>query len=174
MTAIRVVVADLRELFEAPPFDPIAPRFERDAGMERALKQLEDRRRGDDVTTLEVELAEPVDAARLTAAIASYCASERAEQHRLLRLTRHHGRQALWIGIPVLAICLGISTFASARLGEHGFSALISNSLIIAGWVAIWRPAELLLYDWWPYRNRIHLLDRLARLDVRVVSRTIS
>lgn len=167
MTAIRVVVADIGELFEAPPFDPLAARFERDSGIERALKQLEDRRRVD-VSALEIALPQPVDPQQLKTAIAAYCASERAEQVRQLKLTRHHGRQALWIGVPVLAVCLGLSTLATARLGAQGFGALVSNSLIIAGWVAIWRPAELLLYDWWPYRNRIHLLDRLARLELRV------
>lgn len=158
----------MRELFEPPPFDPVARRFERDAGLERALKQLEAFPRTG-VTALEIELPQPVDRPQLAAAIAAYCASERAEQLRLLKLTRHHGRQSLWIGVPVLAVCLGISTFATTQLGDHGFSALISNSLIIAGWVAVWRPAELLLYDWWPYRNRVRLLDRLAGLEVRVL-----
>ena len=31
---------------------------------------------------------------------------------------------------------------------------LIKESLIISGWVALWRPLEIFLYDWWPDPRR--------------------
>lgn len=170
MSTIRIVVADVHELFEAPPFDPLAPRFELESGVERALRQLEGRA-GSEVTALEVEMHEPVSVEQLRAAIAAYCASARAEQVRMLKLTRRQGRQSLWIGVPVLFVSLVISSLATAFI-SYGFVAVIANSLIIAGWVAVWRPSELLLYDWWPFRNRIRLLDRLAGLEVRPVDGT--
>jgi len=45
---------------------------------------------------------------------------------------------------------------------------LLSESLIIGGWVALWRPMEIFLYDWWPIRAEARLLDRLAAMPVSV------
>ena len=42
-------------------------------------------------------------------------------------------------------------------------------SLVIAGWVALWRPLEIFLYDWWPIRAEARLHDRLSEMDVRLV-----
>jgi hypothetical protein len=30
-------------------------------------------------------------------------------------------------------------------------------SLVIGGWVAMWRPMEVFLYDWWPVRAEARL-----------------
>jgi hypothetical protein len=42
------------------------------------------------------------------------------------------------------------------------------EGLTIGGWVAMWRPMEIYLYDWWPLRRRGTLLDGLSRVDVDV------
>jgi hypothetical protein len=36
--------------------------------------------------------------------------------------------------------------------------------------VALWRPMEIFLYDWWPIRGEIRLYERLAAMPVFVVS----
>ena len=42
------------------------------------------------------------------------------------------------------------------------------ESLTIGGWVSMWRPLEIFLYDWWPIRNEARLSDRLAAMPVRI------
>ena len=32
----------------------------------------------------------------------------------------------------------------------------------------MWRPLEVLLYDWWPIRANGHLLQRLSTMPVRI------
>jgi hypothetical protein len=39
----------------------------------------------------------------------------------------------------------------------------------IGGWVAMWRPLEIFLYDWWPVVSDIRLFRRLAKTPVRFV-----
>jgi len=34
--------------------------------------------------------------------------------------------------------------------------------------VALWRPLEIFLYDWWPIRAEARLYDRLGEMDVRL------
>ena len=46
--------------------------------------------------------------------------------------------------------------------------SLLRESLVIGGWVAMWRPLEIYLYDWWPRRiGRIY--EKLSRVPVEIV-----
>jgi hypothetical protein len=48
------------------------------------------------------------------------------------------------------------------------FLVILRESLMIGGWVAMWRPLEIFLYDWWPVRAEIRLLERLRDMPVTV------
>ena len=45
----------------------------------------------------------------------------------------------------------------------------VSESLTVFAWVAMWRPAELLLYEHWPVRRKRRLAQRLAQAEVVLV-----
>jgi hypothetical protein len=80
------------------------------------------------------------------------------------------GRTSLVIGLVFLSACLVLSNVFLAK--RAGTGALITReSLTIAGWVAMWRPMETYLYDWWPLRRRMRLFRKLARMPVEVVQR---
>jgi hypothetical protein len=48
---------------------------------------------------------------------------------------------------------------------------MTEQGLFILGWVALWRPLEIFLYDWWPLARRIRLLERLSVATVEIRSR---
>ena len=174
MSAVRIEIGEVAELFAAPPYDPLSGRFERLSGVERVLGQLEASRTAKP-QTLEILVAAnwpvKVGASDIEKALRGFCDTEIEAARSSIRLTRRHGRQALWVGLPALGLCLGASGVASTLLGSGGIGNLLSNSFVIAGWVAMWRPAELLLYEWWPHHHRIRLLEQLSRLQVRLVRR---
>lgn len=88
--------------------------------------------------------------------------------HHELRQLLSEGRRASFIGIPILGFSLIASQFL-ANLPELGaFSRAASESLVIFGWVANWRPLEIFLYEWWPIVRREKLYRRLAAANVRV------
>lgn len=80
------------------------------------------------------------------------------------------GRLSLAIGASVLALCM----LGAQALSQHSFpgslQSFLTESLIILGWVANWRPMEILLYDWWPIARHRNLLRRLSVADVRIVA----
>ena len=45
---------------------------------------------------------------------------------------------------------------------------MIREGFLIGGWVAMWRPLEVFLYDWWPIRAEGRLLQRLSTMAVRI------
>jgi len=77
------------------------------------------------------------------------------------------GRLALLIGLLFLAACLGLTGLVGKlNLGWAG--EVLQEGLIIIGWVALWRPAEIFLYDWWPLRRHRQQMDRLAAMPVEL------
>ncbi|MDP3318492.1 MAG: hypothetical protein Q8S58_05130, partial [Bosea sp. (in: a-proteobacteria)] len=52
------------------------------------------------------------------------------------------------------------------------FARIVQESLVIIGWVVIWRPAEMFLYDWLPLLRRRRLYQRLAEARVTVKTQT--
>jgi hypothetical protein len=54
---------------------------------------------------------------------------------------------------------------------RDAYAVLIKESLMISGWVALWRPAEIFLHEWWPILGEARLYDRLARIDVTLFTK---
>jgi hypothetical protein len=84
-------------------------------------------------------------------------------------------RLNLFIGIAFLFLCLTISQHASEIFLQGSLAELIAESLIIIGWVALWKPVQFFLYDWWPIRKRRKLCNKIAesKLQVRPSSRSV-
>ena len=85
----------------------------------------------------------------------------RLEFRHLLR----QGRASLLIGLGFLAICLLISELLVRKNGGT-LSTVIRESLTIAGWVAMWRPMQIFLYDWWPLRRMGQLFEKLSHMHI--------
>jgi hypothetical protein len=78
------------------------------------------------------------------------------------------GRRFLAIGLTILVSCLLVSQVAARYLAEGPVRRLLEQSLPILGWVANWRPLEIILYDWWPLARRRDLYRRLANASVEI------
>ncbi len=103
----------------------------------------------------------------LAAAITNWFAGRANAETRALRELFRDGRLAFAIGFVGLAICL-LLTWLLTRGLEGPFARIFQESLIIIGWVVIWRPAEMFLYDWVPILRRRRLFRRLAKARVEV------
>lgn len=87
------------------------------------------------------------------------------ELRRLLR----RGWISLAIGLAFLSASVAGSA-AIARLNSpNPLSRVASEGLLIGGWVAMWRPLQTFLYDWWPLLGTRRLHARLGRMAVRIV-----
>ncbi|WP_448988113.1 hypothetical protein [Luteitalea sp.] len=51
---------------------------------------------------------------------------------------------------------------------QSRFIQIFREGLIIGGWVAMWRPLEIFLYDWWPVRADVRLYLRLSTMLVGI------
>jgi hypothetical protein len=96
-----------------------------------------------------------------------------ARRTRILQLKLHRlirrGLISLVIGLAFLGVFFLTGRMLVGLMGENSFTTLLTESLLIGGWVAMWRPLEIFLYDWWPILGERRLYDRLSRIQVRVV-----
>lgn len=79
------------------------------------------------------------------------------------------GRTALVVGFSFLAVCFGLGQVIASQ-GSGTWRDLLREGLTIIGWVAMWRPLQIYLYDWWPLRRRGLVLRKLSVMDVEVRS----
>ena len=87
---------------------------------------------------------------------------------RRLRLLFRTGRMSLLIGLAFLATSIVVSDLLGTWLSDTHFANVAREGALIGGWVAMWRPLEIFLYDWWPIRAEAQLSDRLATMPVRI------
>jgi hypothetical protein len=168
---IEVRVAELRQLFNAIDPAPLRER-ELDARVEEFIVEQSrqaPRRMPLALLVLLDRRAGPADEAALLRDAIRQHFSERARssRQRLQRLF-HRGRISLIIGLAVLTAFTGLAELVAARTSGGGFGRVLYEGLSIGGWVAMWRPLEVFLYDWWPIRADAKLFDRLAAMPVRI------
>ena len=112
----------------------------------------------------------PVDdpAPLVSQAIRNYFDYKSTLARRSLRLLLIEGRTSLLIGLAFLALCLVgadlLDVFAS-----NTFLRLVKESLLIGGWVAMWRPMQIFLYEWWPVVRKRRIYRHLGQASVHVL-----
>ncbi len=85
--------------------------------------------------------------------------------HREFKQLMRLARTSLFIGLTFLAVCMVVSVYLLPQEG-NALATFLRESVVIVGWVAMWRPLELYLYEWWPLTRKKRLYDRLARMEV--------
>jgi hypothetical protein len=95
----------------------------------------------------------------------------RAKLNQLeFRRLMSQGRTSLLIGLASLAACLAISHLLLGKVAGP-WAGFVRESLTIAGWVAMWRPMQIYLHDWWPVRRRGRTYIKLSRMPVEVIQK---
>jgi hypothetical protein len=168
---IEVHVGELKQLFDAidpSPFrvrdlDPKAEEFI--VGWAKDLPK-------DSILALVVDLDReaglPDEAAVLRDAIHEFFRHRAETYRRRLRELFRLGRTSLLIGLVALAGAIAAGDFLATLMKGSRIGEILRESLTIGGWVSMWRPLEVFLYDWWPIRNEARLSDRLAAMPVRI------
>lgn len=109
--------------------------------------------------------AEPEPERWIVQAIHQYFGERARLERAALRTLLRQGRASLLIGLSFLTLCTALAQLF-AREPADTLSLLLREGFLITGWVAMWRPVQIYLYDWWPLRRRERLYRRFARIPV--------
>ena len=169
-SVIKVHVASLSQLFDSLDPSPFHIRdLDRKAStyiVESARDIPRDRKIG--LLLYVDEPARPADDGRIVGdAVRDHYAREADYTGRRLRRMIKQGWVSLAIGLSFLVAAVTASTFVTNLVaGTPG--VVLRETLIIGGWVSMWRPLEIFLYDWWPVHGERRLYERMSRMAVQI------
>jgi hypothetical protein len=88
-------------------------------------------------------------------------------QSLALRALLGQGRITLLLGLTILTLSL-MGSEALLATGASIWTQLVSQALATAGWVAMWRPLQIYLYDWWPVVRKRRDYRRLSQMPIEL------
>ncbi len=169
-STIRLSLRELAQLFNSLDSSPFVDRdlaTDAEEFITSSARELPPRHE----LELVIKLTVPThagDFAGVEEAVRRYFANRASIKRLEFRQLMRRGRLSLGVGLLFLIVCLLLGELVE-KTGSSAAATIIKEGLTIGGWVAMWRPLEICLYDWWPlYEERLRL-DRMARIRVRIV-----
>jgi hypothetical protein len=99
-----------------------------------------------------------------------YFAYRETNERRRLRLLFRDGRIVFVAGILFLFACMLLRGLLRT-VSKGAVLEILDEGLLIIGWVAIWRPLEIFLYDWIPISRWCRVFAKLSSMQVVVQSK---
>ena len=84
---------------------------------------------------------------QVSRAIQTHFAAQAATTRLQLKDLFGRGRISLLISLSVLSLSIGLGKVSNNWLSEVSMAQILHQSVLIGGWVAMWRPMEIFLYD---------------------------
>jgi hypothetical protein len=169
---ITLKLSNIKHLFKEPEFDPFVAQSNYISGIEKIISELKPTSLKCQVRTTILlpinQLSENLEQSTIEA-LKCYCSVKIEQTNNDLASLRGQGIRALQRGLLFLAVCLLLSTLFD---GLYSFPGLIrrflSEGCLIAGWVSLWHPIELLLYEWGPYRRQQQIYQLIKDMELKV------
>ncbi len=146
--------------FHQKSVDPAAHRYLLDCAMEQGTAQPLR-------IVIHLPSEEASQAAGMAQAIHNHFRLELETMRRGLRRRHRIGRISAVAGLILLAACSLLRSLVPGWLG--GPSGFLGEGLLILGWVAVWRPIDVLLFERWDSVDEQRCLSRLAAAEVELV-----
>jgi hypothetical protein len=167
---IELELREMSQLFNAMDPSPLENKDLND-DVEEFIVSSSQEYRPDQALTLRIYLEEwpaedPVNVVQHS--IHNYFAYRASLNRLAFRRLMRRGRSSLLIGLLFLTACLFIAKLLLGDL-RGTWAGILRESLTIAGWVAMWRPMEIYLYDWWPLRRKGRLYQKLSQIPVHII-----
>jgi hypothetical protein len=175
-TADSVIEIRLRELgqlfntFEPSPFHEgiLAPDAE--TYLLQRVKDLPKNQPVRIVLHLPAAEAAQHSSADIAAALASHFGDRAIAESKEIRELFRNGRRAAAIAFVIWSFCLFFAWHIPNIFPSRPATHIVQQSFVFLGWVSMWKPFEIFLYDWLSPSRRQHLFERLAAAEVNVRS----
>ena len=112
-------------------------------------------------------IKEPCGQAEIEQAYRAHFARELERVRRRRRQHRQVGEISLVLAV-VLLVAVQMAAQILGRVFPGTIGTGLKEGLVIASWVVMWRPLEVLVYDWIPFRNERRVVAQLLGAAVQV------
>jgi hypothetical protein len=166
---ITLRLLNINELLRSP-FSLSRKRILKSDAEEFIVEEAEALRRKDAINMkINLALSEVKHKDDIAPAIHKHFCYRREQSTKKYKRILQYGLRTLFIALGLLAVIFTLTEIAIWFMPDNRFVLFIRVSLIILGWVALWRPMELLLYDLYPIKRKINLFRRLEHSNVQVI-----
>jgi hypothetical protein len=117
---------------------------------------------------LPPSVASSEEAKKIIPAIHNHFRYRMLVTERKFRAKFRFGRFSLLVGLSFLAIAL-IASQLVAGMDNRILAQLLSYSLLIIGWVAMWQPITVLLYELWPIIRRKRIYEKISTMEIEIL-----
>lgn len=168
---IEVRLTDVRGLFNS--LDP-APFIEKDLDADAEdyiVGTVQDFHHNKPLKLVIYLPAEKIDGehvATIPEAIRNYFDYRAHHADMKLRFMLLQGRTSLIIGLLFLFGCIAARQLLVGVLQPGLMHDIVEEGLLICGWVAMWRPIQIYLYDWWPIRRMRRCYEKIRSMPVEI------
>lgn len=72
----------------------------------------------------------------------------------------------------IASLAMGVSLFVVYKLqgaSETFFYSYLEETLVVMSWVAMWKPLNIFLYEWWRVRSQLKILKALSTIKVELL-----
>jgi len=100
-------------------------------------------------------------------AIHSYFAYRIDLQQSELKSFLRRAQMFLLMGLFVLGVALTIAQNITLQ-NSPGFLGVLREGIVIFGWFSIWKPIELIMFDWFPLYEKLRFYRKLAITEIEI------
>jgi hypothetical protein len=174
MILIEIKLTSIMQLFNS--FDP-APFHEKelDTAAEHyiidTVKDFPAKTRFKMIIYLPKDLAESEQAQKIKPAIQYHFNYRVMGADRKFRSHFRYGRSTLLIGLSFLTIALFARQMVSS-VSHELVAQIFADALLIIGWVAMWEPVTVLLYQLWPILQMKKVYQTISEMEIVIVPTT--
>lgn len=118
------------------------------------------------VIYLPDEMIGTKDAQEIPEAVRSHFEYKTRIQRRRFRERRVEGQFKLLVGITFLALATVVSLSLAHYFPDNTAAQLIASALEITGWVAMWEPISIFLFQLWPLSAQRKIYERISRMEI--------
>lgn len=169
---IEIKLLSVQQLFNS--FDP-APFHEKELDRD-AVQYIEDsvmdfpmKTQFRIVVYLPAGSAESSEGREIPAAISNHFRYMAMMEQRRFQRRWVYGQFTILVGLTFLALAMIASRIVSVYFSEYSFAQLIANALEVAGWVAMWEPVTVHLYQLWPIIKMKKIYEKISTTETVVL-----
>lgn len=169
--SIDLRIRSLGQLFESMDPSPFREKTLDDKAARYLLESVREHPR-EQFLRIVIELPESlrIAAHHVPDAIHNHFRLELEQARRELRWRMGAGWRALALGLLLLTTCILLGSLLAARFEDSSHTGLriLDEGLLILGWVALWRPLDILLFDRFELRAGLRHIERLTDVPVEL------
>lgn len=114
-----------------------------------------------------------LDTANISAKLNEFYKIHTTELKNDLMVMKTQSLDALSKGIPIMIAALSLNYIIEDRLKVNDtirfFEFILKESMYIFGWVSMWKPIELFLYDRWPLNRKLKSYDKMILTPIQIL-----